>query len=527
VSQVREGGQRGLLDVALPKVGASIRGAPIAFPARAIAMLGCLAVSAPDLSRERAARILRASLTEPATLVPSDLDGLAGALRLAPEQETRCAMALAALAALLYARPDLVHDAHVDAVADLLTADPVPGAIGEAAAKFWECLAAGRLAPRAWSVLTARLRDGHLAPEPRARLVTLVGAFAQWREDLVGLEGILTLAEAPGLIDHRAFLLDHGVERFVFCAPEDFTIERLECIAALFRHLPRYRYSLYSLAGRPVLADVVRTWLARELAGRFPHHEAAAAILTGRPVRLLVVLNVGMGQGDDVVRLVPLLQALLDANPALTVTLVTRRPYLYDHPRVTTIAIRDDATVHATLDEPFDGVIEFFQPEWLDFTFRLDVHAALERVVAVRAPAFVVMGDLGRACEGRAGGRSAFLHQRVELAGRDVARTSGLDQIGLRNIYDPTLRLLAELGLPQRAAEEAPRAPSLLTGTRSVDAERVWAEIVAQDSTVLRRPVALVNPFGGSGRTKGFLDQDALLAADSPDSSTKGISWSS
>ena len=33
---------------------------------------------------------------------------------------------------------------------------------------------------------------------------------------------------------------------------------------------------------------------------------------------LLVVLNVGMGQGDDMVRLAPMLQGLLDANPAPT-----------------------------------------------------------------------------------------------------------------------------------------------------------------------------------------------------------------
>src|SRR5262249_55814138 len=71
-------------------------------------------------------------------------------------------------------------------------------------------------------------------------------------------------------------------------------------------------------------------------------------------------------------------------------------------------------------------------------------------------------------------------------------------------------RLQAELGLPQRAAEELPRAPSLLIGTRSADAERVWSELLPPGDG----PIALVSPFGGSGSTKGFFRQDALLAAE-------------
>jgi hypothetical protein len=76
------------------------------------------------------------------------------------------------------------------------------------------------------------------------------------------------------------------------------------------------------------------------------------------------------------------------------------------------------------------------------------------------------------------------------------------------------MRLLAELGLPQRAAEEPSLTPSVLTGTPSPDAERVWAELTAPQPGVARRPVALMNPFGGSGTTKGFHQQDALIAAE-------------
>src|SRR5207249_765227 len=107
-------------------------------------------------------------------------------------------------------------------------------------------------------------------------------------------------------------------------------------------------------------------------------------------------------------------QALLDANPRLTVTLITRRTYLYDNPRVTPVAIGDEAAVQMVFREPFEGVLEFFQPEWAHFVHRMELHTALEELRATRPPAFLVQGDLGRASEGRAGKRSQFLHQRVE-----------------------------------------------------------------------------------------------------------------
>ena len=223
-----------------------------------------------------------------------------------------------------------------------------------------------------------------------------------------------------------------------------------------------------------------------------------------------MVQNLGMGQGDEVVRVVPLVQALLDGNPALAVTLVTRRIYLYDNPRVMPVAIGDDAAVQEVLQQPFDGVIELFQPGWANFTLHAELHGALERMLSTRPPTLLIRGDLGRASEGYPGKRSQFLHQRVELNGRDIAGLCGLDQPKFSNSYDPGHRLLAELGLPLRAADEPPRTPSLLNGIHSADAERVWAELLPSGDG----PVALVSPFGGSLPVKGFFRQDSLLAAE-------------
>jgi HEAT repeat protein len=464
--------------------------------------------------RPALAGALRALLTSPACLDPSGLDDLAVALRLDPDDPDSCELALATLAALLYARPDLVDPALVERVADLLSAVPLPDKILGAVVKLFEFLASTRYALRAWTRLSDVLRDERLDDGARQRLVALVNEFVHWRSDLVGLDGALAVAQSAALASHRAFLLDHGVEPFVFCAPEAFTVERLQQVAGAFGDTPRYPYVLYSLANRRTLAPEVHDFLTGALAGRFPHQETAAAILKNGPVRLVVVMNIGMGQGDDVVRLVPLLQGLLDANPALSITLATWRPYLYDNPRVTTVAIADDAAIEAALDAGLDGVVEFFQPESPGFTFRIEAHQAVERHLAEHRPAFLVKGDIGRACRGQVGDRFSFLHQTVELEGCDIARSRGLDQSPLRNVYEPAMRLLAELGLPQRAAEEAPLSPSVLTGTRSADAERIWADLVAQQSKAGERPVALLNPFGGSGVTKGFYGQDALVAAE-------------
>jgi HEAT repeat protein/ADP-heptose:LPS heptosyltransferase len=463
-------------------------------------------------SRRYVAEALQAGLTSPTLLDPVKVEHLGRALRLEPDDPEPCELALGAAAAVFYSRPDLADDL-VDALADLLSRAELPDGIASRLVKLFEYLAASG-STAAWSRLNAILRDEHLGAAHADRLLPLVGEFVRWQADVVGLDGILALAECSALADHRPYLFDHGVERFVFHAPEAFTVERLDRIARTFSDTPRYRYVLSSLAARRAIAPALREILARDLDERFAFREAAAAILQRHAAKMLVVLNIGMGQGDDLVRLVPLLQGLLDANPTLSITLVTFRPYLYDNPRVTTVPIGDDAALQDALGVSFDGVVEFFQPEWPGFTFRFEAHVAVERYLAEHQPGLVIKGDLGRPHAGQEGSRFSFLFHTVAVGGQDIARSCGLDQTTVRNVYEPTTRLLAELGLPQRAADDLPLTPSIVTGTRSADAEQLWADLVAGKSGAAERRVALLNPFGGSGTTKGFLEQDALVAAE-------------
>jgi hypothetical protein len=404
-----------------------------------------------------------------------------------------------ALAAILYARPDLVDDALVDRLTDWLETRGLPPEV-------FAYLASSPVAASAWAGLVGVLTGARVDEGTRARLVPLVQHFVQWRADLVGLDGILALAEAPALARHREFLLDHGVERFVFETPEAFERPHMERMAALFGDSPRFRYALASLAERRRLAPGVAAWLASRLAAEFPFRARAASVLTARPFRMLVVSNVRFGQGDETVRLAPLLQACLDANPELTVALITRRGYLYDHPRVTTISIDDRTDVQRVLGASFDGVVNVFEPRLPELAFDPGLHDAVERLLAARPPGFVIGADHAR---------GHFLFYTVAVSGDDIARSRDLDRRGLRNIYEPTLRLLAELGLPQRAAEESPLTESVLAGVPSFDAERVWAELVGPGAIDAARPVALLNPFGGARPEKGFLPvHDGLLAAE-------------
>lgn len=456
-------------------------------------------VSAP---RDGLALALRTALTRPASLTPAIADEIARALRPGRGREDTCTLALGTLAALLYARPDLVSDSLLDRLRALLTAGQVPAGVGRAAVKVFEYLASSSAAPRAWMLLVEMLCDEKLKPASRALLLPLLRDFVHWREDLVDLDGALALATSPAFARDRAFLLDHVVERFVFTQPEAFTEARLTRIAALFRDAPRYRYFLYSLAARRGLQPTVRALACRWLADRFPSHASAAATLTSRPFKVLVALNARMGQGDEIIRLAALLQALLDANPALTITLISRRAYLYDNARVEPVQIEDGAAVLSALGDRFDGVVEIFEPNVPELAFRPELHAAIERLLTEHSPAFVVRGDMGH---------NHFLYQTVDLGGSDLARAYALDGLGLPNVYETCMRLIAELGLPGRAAEEPPLTPSLLAGMRSVDAERVWDDLIGRDRVDAARPIALLNVFGGGKPAKGFLEQHGKL----------------
>jgi hypothetical protein len=422
-------------------------------------------------------------------------------------------LAVAALAAVLYARPELVDPGLGERLIDLVAGPALPDEVASRATGWLVCWSTGPFASRIWNRIRG-LVSNDIPAGVSGRLLSIVRALVEWYPDLVNLSGILLLAEHPAFDKHKDVLFGECVERFIFNAPERFTTVDIDRIARAFGDLPQYRYGLHWLQQRRATTSDVRKAIHQRLGhSAFPARDTVARIFEDQPFTVLAVLNAGMGLGDDIVRLGPLLQGLLDADPALTVTLVTRRRFLYDNPRVTTIPIDDDQAIAATLANRPQGIIEFFQPDNLEVTFRIEAHEAVERHLAERRPPLVIKGDMGRRSAGRDSNRSPFLHQVVALEGDDIACARGLDRKTHDSIYDPTLRLLAELGLPSRTGQEAPLTASLLNGVPSRDAERTWNDLTA-GWRHSRRPIALVNPFGGSSAVKGFWGQEALLAGD-------------
>jgi hypothetical protein len=463
--------------------------------------------------RELLGAVAATALTFPAALDCVKIAPIVDALQLGRTDFDLCRLALPTLAAIFYSRPDLADSTLLDQLTELASIESLPRDICGMVQRLFEFLASSAAAEETWARLRRVLLEKHHGPKPRNWLLPLVGDFVRWREETVGLDTILDLTESCELPGQRAFLLDNCVEHFLFSAPEAFNERRLDRMATLFENAPRYRYVLRFLAARQSLSSDIQVTLTHRLDGRFPLREAAAFLIE-RPMKLLVVMNIKLGQGDEIVRLAPLLQAFLDANPVLTITLVTQRTYLYENPRVKTVSLKDDVAVKEAIAESFEGLIEIFQPDRPEFAYRKDLHSMIEHLLAQRRPAFVIRAELGRAQKGDLAVRSEFLYEVVEISGREVAHSSGLDQRAGHNIYEPCLRLLAELGLPQRVGEEAPLTASILTGVRSPEAERLWAELIGQDSSSPARPTVLVNPFGGAGHNKGFHEQDQILAAD-------------
>jgi ADP-heptose:LPS heptosyltransferase len=298
------------------------------------------------------------------------------------------------------------------------------------------------------------------------------------RANDVAFNQVVALVGRPHLAAHTAFLTKYIVEPLVL---EDAS--RL----ALVPSSPETRYWRHWLGERnspAPLQEAVRTRLG-----------------TGR-VRALVVHNIDDGQGDELVRCAPLLQGLVDLQPSLHVTVVTRRPYLYDHPRIATAPIADHDTVAVLLRDRFEIVVDFFEPVVAVANYWPELEPLVQRHVRRRRPFLFVSAVKGY---------NHFTYQRVIVDGRDFAALLGLDEARTGHTYEPTLRLLAELGLPARIGEQQPGSPCVLTGHPFPDADDEWQRLTSGCT----RPVAMFSPFGGRGAMKGYIpDRFRALAEE-------------
>ncbi len=416
-------------------------------------------------------------------------------------------LALVLLAALVYARPGLLRagdTALLDRLQALwheaLTTDlaaPLGAAVRAVAQTALGPALAARLLLPAPGPGASGAPGGAAAPLAGERLDWLRFLVTRY-PDWIDLDALIRCCGvAAGMVDSER-VLGELVEPLLHHAPESFTPARLDALRAAFGATERWRYFAAFLATEPAAPSATRHRAAAALAGQLPRCGEARR-LRGGPMRLAVVQNVVFGQGDELIRLAPLLQALLDGLPRLAITLLTPRPYLYDHPRVRVLPIGDSAGA-AALDGDFDGLIELWEPEVAELNVVPALHERARLLAARRPLRLEIACNLGV---------NHFAFQKVALDGVDIAARLGLDRRTARQVYDPVRRLLVELGLPLRR-EHAPPARSLLVGIPSPEAEAAWRALAPAG-----RPVALVSPFGGTREIKGYAtDRLDILAGE-------------
>ena len=443
--------------------------------------------------------ILCLALTAPKRLTTAAASVVASDLQRGKADETIVG-ALRALAALLYARPDLVRPSLVGALARVM-AGPVSPRLAPAATEAWELLAMSSVARRAARALFDLLGRRQLAPAARRALLSALPAYARWRPDMLDLDAAVRAAGA-GLDDAALdVILCEVIEPLAFTAPRAFTRAMVDRIVTTFAGRARLRYTLGHLVSRASLPDAARVRAERWLRPRLPHANVRP-MLGEKPRAALVIHNIADGQGDEIVRVVPLLQALLDASPRLAATVLTRRAYLYDHPRVTTSPIQDEGAVDRVLGASWDGIVDFNARTVPGVSTRPELESRVTDHAAARRLRFLIRAVTGP---------HHVTFQTVRLGDLSVAGPLGLDRLDVENAYDPTERLLIDLGLPLRAGRDEPAAGSLLVATRSREAEAEWQRLRQRG----RRPTALVNGFGGAHPLKGFTrDKAARLGTE-------------
>lgn len=343
-------------------------------------------------------------------------------------------------------------------------------------------------------------------PRWARRAEALLIEVLDWRAELLDLEHVLGAAEcAP--VGERARLFHRLAVPLILADPSTIDTSRFARACALPTDEVEARYLAGALAGNPDASAPVRE-TAAELASRcFPLRAAWHRILGDRGLRVLCVQNIADGQGDEIVRTVPLLQALLDGHPDTGVVLLTDRSYLYGHPRIETIAFDERERIEQILATPVDVLIEFTEPNVRHLNHDPDLADSLATLRRNAGPPLDIQAGKGW---------NRFQFDAVRFGGLDWARPLGLDRPRHASVYDPAFRLIMELGLPLRIGPQATSSGPVLAGHRWAAADEAWR--ATTEGNREQRPVALVNPFGGAGPLKGFVprkhaDLTAIVSA--------------
>jgi len=412
--------------------------------------------------------------------------------------------ALLVLLCAAYVHPQSITESIVATLSAVLMNAPIRKDTCRIAKAVLQGLIATPLASSVIDHIAVLLEQRDLSGAATATLMETLEFAATWARAMLHPPKMIRIAECEHLQRYRAPFLRRILEPCVYAAGAALTQQDFERVIRVYQDDPRLPYCLYYISQWMQFQPAVREAAASLVQGGFEWQSEVTRQLSGAGKRLLVVHNIKDGQGDEMIRCVPLICAFLDSNPSLEVTLITRRTYLFSNPRVNVVQIANNELTSCLFHESFDAVIDFFEPDVPELNYDLVLETRIQDYVQQRRP-FLFASSLK--------GYNQFLFQRVELDSHALTDARGLNRQHVPNIYETTCRLIAELGLPLRCGEDPPGAASLIAGTDWPDADAAWRNLNCRNSEA--RPVALLNPFGGGEKLKGVVEQHlGLIAAE-------------
>ncbi|MEM9596895.1 MAG: hypothetical protein AAGD06_21675 [Acidobacteriota bacterium] len=321
--------------------------------------------------------------------------------------------------------------------------------------------------------------------------IEMAARCVAWCPQRVTWTDLVRLARrVEGVFRAEAFLAD-VVERWLWLRPSfeglDHGAGLRELEAALGAH-PRWSRTRELARRRLRAADGATASLGP------PTHAAPHPV--DPPMRMVVVQNLDIGQGDEILRLGPLLAMLLTLAPKTDFDVVTGRRHLWDHPRLRPIAIDDGSAVAASL-EAADGFAWTDEPVTPEIRKRNWLPAALQRRAAGASWVFEMVTR-----------HSHTVFRQLRIGGVDRLPELG-PHLPPRHAYDTLERLALLLGAPWIGEAgggpgEAPGTAAPFIGRGSAEATAAAEELRGDPS----RPLAVVQPFGGFAEVKGYTRGD-------------------
>jgi len=293
----------------------------------------------------------------------------------------------------------------------------------------------------------------------------------------------------------KASVFNDIIEPLFFKKQDLFTTETLKAFEEVYaKDVPEFKYMLfYATMGKPFSSSRFKRL--------FPHQKNFRILMSKGKKKVLVVHNIADGMGDELIRNSTLIQALVDFNPQLEVTLYTQRSFLYDHPRVKVKSVvSDDGYFKEDQfdlkdEDEFDMVINHYdRKQRYSDSFE-------EKFCKYRKQHCLKTYINFNKCN------DYFIPEEIIVKGKTVNLSgfkgrSALFTPKTKNVYIPTFRLCAELGLPFRHGTRKPKE-SIFVSLPNTDAQLYWEDVVVSANKD-KRPIIILSGFGGEDMDKGF-----------------------